>query len=125
MTKGNRIKNRREELGMGQTELAKKVGISKQSLYKYEKDIVTNIPSNIIEKLSRALDTTPTFIMGWKENETDVIAEFEDYYQSLSQKASRLAVYLDAFAKLSPESQDKVIDYMNYQIEKENNNAQS
>lgn len=125
MTKGNRIKNRREELGMGQTELAKKVGISKQSLYKYEKDIVTNIPSNIIEKLSRALDTTPAFIMGWKENETDVIAEFEDYYQSLSQKASRLAVYLDAFAKLSPESQDKVIDYMNYQIEKENNNAES
>lgn len=123
MTKGNRIKNRREELGMGQTELAKKVGISKQSLYKYEKDIVTNIPSNIIEKLSRALDTTPAFIMGWKENETDVITEFEDYYQSLSKKASRLAVYLDAFAKLSPESQDKVIDYMNYQIEKENNNA--
>lgn len=125
MTKGNRIKNRREELRMGQTELAKKVGISKQSLYKYEKDIVTNIPSNIIEKLSRALDTTPAFIMGWKEDETDVIAEFEDYYQNLSKNASRIAVYLDAFAKLSPESQDKVIDYMNYQIEKENNHAQS
>lgn len=125
MTKGNRIKNRREELRMGQTELAKKVGISKQSLYKYEKDIVTNIPSNIIEKLSRALDTTPAFIMGWKEDETDVTAEFEDYYQNLSKNASRIAVYLDAFAKLSPESQDKVIDYMNYQIEKENNHAQS
>ena len=111
---------------MGQTELAKKVGISKQSLYKYEKDIVTNIPSNIIEKLSRALDTTPAFIMGWKEDETDVTVEFEDYYQNLSQNASRLAVYLDAFAKLSPESQDKVIDYMNYQIKKEeHNHAQS
>lgn len=123
MTKGNRIKNRREELGMGQTELAKKVGISKQTLYKYEKDIITNIPSDVIERLSRTLNTTPAFLMGWEEGKADIAVEFKDYYEGLSNEASRIAVYLDAFAKLSPESQDKVIDYMNYQIEKENNNA--
>ena len=125
MTKGKRIKNKREELGISQTELAKKVGISKQSLYKYEKDIITNIPSDVIERLSRALNTTPAFLMGWEESKADIAVEFKDYYEGLSNKASRIAVYLDAFAKLSPESQDKVIDYMNYQIEKENNNAES
>ena len=124
MTKGQRIKNRREELGMGQTELAQKVGISKQSLYKYEKDIVTNIPSDIIEALARALDISPASLMGWKENNTDIKLEFEKYYQNLHSQESRLVAYLDAFAKLSSKSQDKVIDYMNYQIEKENNNAQ-
>lgn len=125
MTKGNRIKIRREELGIGQTELAKKVGISKQSLYKYEKDIITNIPSDVIERLSRVLHTTPAFLMGWEESKADIDVKFKDYYEGLSNKASRFAAYLDAFAKLSPESQDKVIDYMNYQIKKENENAES
>lgn len=125
MTKGNRIKIKREELGIGQTELAKKVGISKQSLYKYEKDIVTNIPSDVIERLSRALHTTPAYLMGWKDGEADILIEFDDYYKGLAHKTSKLIAYLDAFATLSPETQDKIIDYMDYQIKKENENAES
>ena len=69
MTKGQRIKQRREELNLGQTELAQKVHISKQTLYKYENDIVTNIPSNRLEEIAAALDTTPDYLMGWKEFE--------------------------------------------------------
>ena len=125
MTKGNRIKNRREELGIGQTELANKIGISKQSLYKYEKDIVTNIPSDVIESLSRALDVTPAFLMGWKEDKSNLDVEFEEYYRNSAKNISRIEAYLDAFAKLSPESQDRVIDYMNYQIKKEDDDANS
>lgn len=117
MTKGTRIKRRREELGIGQTDLAKRVGISKQSLYKYEKDIITNIPTDIVERLASALDTTPAFIMGWEEK-PDITIEFEQYFQESGQ-ASRLVAYLNAFAKLSKKSQDNVIDYMNYQIRKE------
>lgn len=117
MTKGERIKRRREELGIGQTDLAKKVGISKQSLYKYEKDIITNIPTDIVERLASVLDTTPAFIMGWEEK-PDIAIEFEQYFQESGQ-ASRLVAYLNAFAKLSKKSQDNVIDYMNYQIKKE------
>lgn len=117
MTKGTRIKRRREELGIGQTDLAKRVGISKQSLYKYEKDIITNIPTDIVERLASALDTTPAFIMGW-EGKPDITIEFEQYFQD-SGLASRLVAYLNAFAKLSKKSQDNVIDYMNYQIRKE------
>ena len=117
MTKGTRIKRRREELGIGQTDLAKKVGISKQSLYKYEKDIITNIPTDVVERLASALDTTPAFIMGW-EGKNNITLEFEQYFQD-SGRASRIATYVNAFAKLSKKSQDNVIDYMNYQIKKE------
>lgn len=118
MTKGERIRSRREELGIGQTDLAKKVGISKQSLYKYEKDIITNIPTDVVERLATALDTTPAYIMGWKTEKTNIPTEFEVYFRESSQ-ASRLIAYLNAFAKLSKKSQDNVIDYMNYQIKKE------
>lgn len=65
MTKGERLRKRREQLGLSQTEVANSVNVSKQTLYKYENDIVTNIPSDKIEALARKLETTPEFLMGW------------------------------------------------------------
>ena len=65
MTKGQRIKKRREELNIKQIELAEAVKISKQTLYKYENDIITNIPSDAVEAIASALKTTPDYIMGW------------------------------------------------------------
>ena len=65
MTKGQRIKTLRENMGIGLTELAEIVDVSKQTLYKYENDIVTNIPSDQIEAIADALHSTPQYIMGW------------------------------------------------------------
>lgn len=64
---GNRIKQLREQNAISQTELAAKIGVSKQTLYKYENNIITNIPSDKIELLAQFLDTTPAYIMGWQE----------------------------------------------------------
>lgn len=69
MAKGERIKNRREQLGITQISLADKVGISKQNLYKYENNIITNIPSDVIEKIADTLNCTPGYLMGWEEAE--------------------------------------------------------
>jgi transcriptional regulator with XRE-family HTH domain len=68
MAKGERIKSRREQLGITQISLADKVGISKQNLYKYENNIITNIPSDVIEKIADALNCTPGYLMGWDDN---------------------------------------------------------
>lgn len=75
MTKGERLRKRREQLGLSQTEVANSVNVSKQTLYKYENDIVTNIPSDKIEALARKLETTPEFLMGWEEpsNESKIM----------------------------------------------------
>ena len=67
MTKGERIKARRRSLHLKQIDLALLMGISKQRLYKYENDIVKNIPTAIIEKLSHCLKCTPAYLMGWEE----------------------------------------------------------
>lgn len=69
MTKGQRIKIKREQMGINQTDLAQKIGVSKQTLYKYENDIITNIPSDAIEKMSVVLECTPAYLMGWEEKE--------------------------------------------------------
>ena len=52
MNIGDRIKNKRLNLDINQNDLAEKIGVSKQTLYKYENSIVTNIPSDKIELLT-------------------------------------------------------------------------
>ena len=79
MTKGQRIKQLRESMNMTQTELAQKTNIRKQTLYKYENDIVTNIPSDVIERFSEIFGCSPAYIMGWYESSQDVQKALELY----------------------------------------------
>lgn len=64
---GYRIKELREKAGLSQTELADKIHTTKQTIYKYETGVVTNIPSDKIELLASILDCSPNYIMGWGE----------------------------------------------------------
>ena len=68
MTVGDRIRKQRELLGISQTELAEKIKVSKQTLYKYEKNLITNIPSSIIEEISKVLNVSESYLMGWEDN---------------------------------------------------------
>lgn len=68
MTIGDRIKCLRMKLGMSQTDLAEKIGTTKQNIYKYENGIITNIPSDKIEALAMALFTSPAYLMGWSDS---------------------------------------------------------
>lgn len=71
---GENIKNARTAAGISQTDLAKKVGVSKQTLYKYETGIITNVPSDKIEEISSVLHVTPARLMGWDEPEAIVLS---------------------------------------------------
>ena len=66
MTKGEKIKQLRERIGKSQVDFADAIGVSKQTLYKYENDIITNIPSDKIEAIAELTGTVPEYIMGWK-----------------------------------------------------------
>lgn len=66
MTIGERIKQRRLELNMSQDELAQKVGYkSRSSINKIE--LSRDLPLNKVEKMAKALDTTPGYLMGWQD----------------------------------------------------------
>lgn len=68
MNIGDRIKTLRMNKDLSQTELAEKIGVSKQTLYKYENSLITNIPSDKIELLARHLGSSPAVLMGWEPN---------------------------------------------------------
>lgn len=67
MTVGERIKSLRLKNGMSQVEFAEKIDVSKQTLYKYENNIITNIPSDKIEAAANVGGTSPAALMGWDE----------------------------------------------------------
>ena len=67
MNIGDRIRKQRILSNLSQTELAEKIQVSKQTLYKYENNIITNVPSDKIESIASALNVTPAFLMGWDE----------------------------------------------------------
>ena len=70
MSNGEIIKKLRTEIGMTQTELAEKIGTSKQNIYKYENGIITNIPSDRLQALSDVFGVSPAiFFKSSAENE--------------------------------------------------------
>ncbi len=72
MTQGDRIKNLRIKNNMAQTELARLTKSSKQTIYKYESGIVTNIPYDKIVLIARALHATPGYILGWEDGDANM-----------------------------------------------------
>ena len=91
----NRIRSRREELGISQDELARRVGYkSRSSINKIEKG-KNDITQSKIAEIAAALDTTPEYLMGW-QNETKLVnaeeAEIVDGYRELNDEGKRLVV---------------------------------
>lgn len=67
MTIGERIKLRRESLGLSQEELAKRLGYkSRSSINKIELGS-RDLTQSKIKAIADALETTPSYIMGWDD----------------------------------------------------------
>ena len=65
MTIGQRLKQLREKSGLTQEAVAKHLGVATQTIFKYEKEIVTNIPAANIEKLAQLFGVSPSSLLGW------------------------------------------------------------
>ncbi len=64
---GKKIKLLRIEKNMTQDQLAKHINSTKQTVFKYENGIITNIPMDKIKIIANVLGVTPAYIMGWEE----------------------------------------------------------
>ena len=70
VTVGDRIRQVRQERDVTQQELADYIGVSKQAVYKYENNIVTNIPTDKVDAIAKRLKVSPAYLMGWEEQPT-------------------------------------------------------
>ena len=70
MSIGQRIKTRREELGISAEDLGKKIGKAKTTIYRYELGLIEKMPTAVLESIAEALYTSPAYLMGWTENKS-------------------------------------------------------
>ena len=91
MTKGDRIRFARLNKNMTLDDLARACDTTKQTINKYEKGIITNIPSDKVELLGKALDISPAYIMGWETSgdPDDLDLEIMDLLRSLPENTRR------------------------------------
>lgn len=98
MSIGSRIKERREELGITQTELAARLGISKGAVGNYETD--ANSPrASVMYKLFEILRCDANYLYQDEIGEHDSVVPPENERKLLS-----------LFHKLNDEGQEKLID---------------
>lgn len=72
MTAGERIKELRIQSGLSQVDFADKINVSKQTLYKYENNIITNIPYAKIEAAAKLGNVSPSYLLGWPDNDFSI-----------------------------------------------------
>lgn len=67
MTTGERMKQRRKEIGFSAEKVAERLGVSPATIYRYEKGDIEKVPVDSLAELARILQTTPAYLMGWEE----------------------------------------------------------
>lgn len=95
MTVGERIKNRRTDLGMTQADLAKKCGTTYQAISKYENNLINDIPRKKLAIIADALECTPAFLLGFDEDMPSIEEardELKDAQKILLSASSKLTV---------------------------------
>lgn len=64
---GQKIKLKREQIGLSVDELAEILGKNRATIYRYESSEIEKLPTTVLEPLAKALKTTPAYLMGWEE----------------------------------------------------------
>lgn len=88
-TKGARLKRLRKEHGYTLDDMGTMLHIARQTYFKYENDIITNIPTDKIEAIAKIFNVSEAVIMGWGEDmqfhrSVDIESRFNDMIMELS-----------------------------------------
>lgn len=114
MTIGDKIKQRRIELGLSQDELAKKCGYkSRSSINKIE--LARDLPLNKVEKMAYALDVKPSYLMGWEddiESKAELAADI--YFND-----DNITSFIEIYKKLNENNKNDLYLYANFLLSKQ------
>ena len=100
MTVGNRIRNLREQRGLTQDELAKRMGYTgKSSISKIESS-GNDVTLKKISRVATALNTTPSYLMGWTDDASPPRDTLKDDLDTI-------------YNSLNEEGKEKLADYGN------------
>ena len=98
MNLGEKIKIARDNAGLTQEELGKKCGTTKQTIFKYETGVVTNIPIDRLELIAEAVGVSAASLLGWESKQPTVSDGLSDLDREI----------IERLTLLTPEELEKV-----------------
>lgn len=122
---GTKIKYLRQLANMSQEELGRRVGLQRAAINKYEKGTVENIPIKTIEKIAQVFDVSPTFIVGWANDNSNPLSAEVKVIQGVQQFYGKEAVeILEIYSHINNKGRKRMLEYshdmdMVYQVEDE------
>ena len=100
MTIGQRIKLKREERGLSQLELAKKVGYETKGAVSMVEAGKREIPLEKLSEIAKVLNVSPNWLLGWAEDPILIRTD--------------LSITIDELEDLNSDQLQKVRDYIQY-----------
>ncbi|MFG5473442.1 helix-turn-helix domain-containing protein [Enterococcus faecalis] len=100
MTIGEKMKLRRKQLKISADEIASALGVSRSTIFRYEKGEIEKLPTESLRIIAEVLKTTPEELMGWTENKSNFSI-------------------VSVFNQLSPPRQQKVYDFAESQLKEQ------
>ena len=112
MEMGQKIYNLRIQKGLTLEELGNMVGVGKSTVRKWENGMIANMKRDNILKVSEVLDTTPAYLMGWKEDPPkEGSPKIMQYYNQLNNigkhEAEKRVEELKHLSKYTKEGENK------------------
>ena len=110
---GQRIRIARLQQGLTIDDLASKLGKNRTTIYRYENGDIENLPLGILDSLANALNTTPAYLLGWIDNNSDI-----DLDDELGLKMKHVEMWREEFKSyvLTEEESLKLIEYAKFLI---------
>lgn len=71
----SRISHKKSELNLSYQDMSDKTGLSKSTLQRYITGDIRNLGLDKLEILAKALDVTPSYLMGWEDENQNPILE--------------------------------------------------
>ncbi len=89
MKMGEKIKQRRLELGFSVDEVAKRLGKNRATVYRYENGNIKDLPIDVLVPLAEILETTPAELVGWGSDISEE-AQYNSIEDMIASEATKL-----------------------------------
>lgn len=113
MNVGERIKQRRKALKISADELAESVGVSRSTIFRYEKGDIEKVGPEVLKKIADKLNVSPGDLMGWEDNQQELKIPTSPIVQKITEKV----------IKLTTNRKQKVLNYATEQLSEQSNEA--
>lgn len=110
MTVGERIHDRRKQLGLSAEYIAERLDCSPATIYRYENGYIEKMPIDSILPIAKILLVSPAYLMGW-EDESGV----QNVAAGLSSDESKL---VDTYRSVTEQGQHEMLAYADYIAER-------